>query len=61
MPSIEAQAPKPIIYVGVEFYRGTGEIARFLGIHERTVRRLLHNGKLPAKKDGIGTWVSDEF
>jgi excisionase family DNA binding protein len=45
------------ITVPIEFYRGVQEIADFLGIHERTARRLIQAGKIPAKKDGAGVWV----
>ena len=57
MPHREAQAPPTIIYVRVEFYRGVKTIAKFLGVHERTAQAFLHDGKIPAKKDGTGTWV----
>jgi excisionase family DNA binding protein len=43
--------------VHVEFYRGVKAIANFLGVHERTAQAFLHDGKIPAKKDGTGTWV----
>jgi len=57
MPQLEAQTLPPIIYVRVEFYRGAQAIAQFLGVHERTAQAFLHDGKIPAKKDGTGTWV----
>ena len=57
MPHREAPAPPTIIYVRVEFYRGIKAIAKFLGVHERTAQAFLHDGKIPGKKDGTGTWV----
>ena len=57
MPHREAPAPPTIIDVQVELYRGVKTIAKFLGVHERTAQAFLHDGKIPAKKDGTGTWV----
>jgi len=48
---------QPTITVPVEFYRGVKAIAKFLGVHERTAQAFLHDGKIPGKKDGTGTWV----
>jgi excisionase family DNA binding protein len=43
--------------VRLEFYRGIKEIANFLGLHPDTVAQKLREGKIPAKKDGLGRWV----
>ena len=56
MPPEEAKA-QPAIIVPLEFYRGVDEIARFLGIHERTVRKRIAAGKLPGGRDEAGTYV----
>jgi predicted site-specific integrase-resolvase len=40
-----------------EFYVGIKEIAKFLKLHWRTCARHLRQGKIPAKKDGLGRWV----
>ena len=57
MTHMEASAPPIIIYLRVEFYRGVKTIAQFLAVHERTAQGFIHDGKIPAKKDGTGTWV----
>ena len=33
------------------------DIVQVLGMHERTVRKLIAAGKLPVKKDETGAWV----
>ena len=45
------------IAVQIEFWRGIPAIAQMMGMHERTVRKLIAAGKLPVKKDESGTWV----
>lgn len=50
------EAPTTII-VQIEFWRGVPTIAQVLGMHERTVRKLIAAGKLPAKQDESGRWV----
>lgn len=45
------------IAVQIEFWRGVPVIAQVLGMHERTVRKLITAGKLPVKKDESGAWV----
>ena len=42
---------------GKEFFRGHKEIAQFLGVHPKTVQRWIKAGKIPVKRDGLGTWV----
>jgi len=49
--------PQINITIPIVFYHGVQEIADFLGYHERTARRLLQEGKIPAKKDEAGRWV----
>ena len=39
------------------FYIGVKEIAAFLKLHPKTAQKKLQEGKLPAKKDGLGRWV----
>ena len=48
---------QPTITVPIEFYRGVKAIAKFLEMHERTVKRLLEERRIPAKKDETGRWV----
>jgi hypothetical protein len=48
---------QPTITIPIEFYRGVKDIAGFLKMTPRSVRRLLNEGKLPAKKDETGRWV----
>jgi len=48
---------QPVVTVAIQFYCGTKAIAEFLNMTERTARRLLNSGKLPAKKDPMGRWV----
>jgi predicted site-specific integrase-resolvase len=43
--------------VPIEFYRGVKAIAKFLEMHPETVKKLLREGKIPAKKDETGRWV----
>jgi hypothetical protein len=50
-------SPQPTITVPIEFYRGVKAIAQFLDMHERTVKRLLLDRRIPAKKDESGRWV----
>jgi len=45
------------LYLNLKFFLGIQAIADFLRLHERTVRRLLREPKLPAKKDQAGRWV----
>lgn len=33
------------------------DIFQVLGMHERTVRKLIKAGKLPVKRDEAGVWV----
>ncbi len=49
--------PPPTITVPIEFYRGVKAIAKFLDMNERTVKRLLLERRIPAKKDDTGRWV----
>ena len=49
--------PATIIIQKIEFWRGVPVIAEVLGMHERTVRKLIAAGKLPVKKDASGAWV----
>ena len=48
---------QPTITVPIEFYRGIKAIAKFLEVHPDTVRKLLREGSIPAKKDDTGRWV----
>lgn len=48
---------QPTITVPIEFYRGVKAIAKFLDMNERTVKRLLMERRIPAKKDDTGRWV----
>ena len=57
MPQGEGSAVQPIITVPIEFYRGVKAIAKFLEMHPETVKKLLRDGKIPAKKDETGRWV----
>ena len=57
MPQGEGSAVQPIITVPIEFYRGVKAIAKFLEMHPETVKKLLREGKIPAKKDETGRWV----
>jgi excisionase family DNA binding protein len=43
--------------VQIKFYRGVKAIANFLEMHPDTVRKLIRQGKIPAKKDTSGRWV----
>lgn len=51
------ETPTTIIIQKIEFWRGVPVIAQVLGMHERTVRKLIAAGKLPVKKDETGAWV----
>ena len=57
MPRGEGSAVQPNITVPIEFYRGVKAIANFLEMHPQTVKKLLREGKIPAKKDETGRWV----
>lgn len=57
MPKGESTAGHPAITVPIEFHRGVQAIAKFLDLHERTVRKLIRAGKIPAKQDESGRWV----
>jgi len=57
MPQGEGSAVQPTITVPIEFYRGVKAIANFLEMHPQTVKKLLREGKIPAKKDETGRWV----
>jgi hypothetical protein len=48
---------QPTITVPMEFYRGVKAISRFLQMHPDSVRKLLREGSIPAKKDETGRWV----
>jgi hypothetical protein len=48
---------QPTITVPMEFYRGVKAIARFLEMHPDSVRKLLREGSIPAKRDETGRWV----
>lgn len=50
------ETPATII-VQIEFWRGIPTIAQALGVHERTVRKLIAKGELPVKRDASGAWV----
>jgi hypothetical protein len=52
-----APSPQPIVTVPIQFYRGIKAIAKFLEMHERTVKRLIVERRIPAKKDETGRWV----
>lgn len=43
--------------IRLEFYRGIKAIAAFLEVHPDTAYRLIHQGKIPARKDESGRWV----
>jgi len=45
------------VAVPIKFYRGVKAIANFLEMHPDSVRKLLREGKVPAKKDESGRWV----
>ncbi len=49
--------PQPTITVPIEFYRGVKAIAKFLDMHPDSVKKLLREGGIPAKKDETGRWV----
>lgn len=57
MPQGEGGTVQPIITVPIEFYRGIKAIAKFLEMHPDSVRKLLRDGSIPAKKDETGRWV----
>jgi excisionase family DNA binding protein len=48
---------RPTIPVPMKFYRGIKDIANFLEVHPDTARKLIREGKIPAKKDETGRWV----
>ncbi|MFZ5451510.1 MAG: hypothetical protein ACOZF2_06525 [Thermodesulfobacteriota bacterium] len=48
---------QPTITVPIQFYRGIKAIAKFLEMHPDRVRKLLRDGRFPAKKDNTGRWV----
>ena len=48
---------QPTITVPIEFYRGVKAIANFLELHPDTVRKLIREARIPAKKDETGRWV----
>jgi len=52
-----SSSSQPTITVPIEFYRGVKAIAKFLDMNERTVKRLLLERRIPAKKDDTGRWV----
>jgi len=52
-----SSSSQPTITVPIEFYRGVKAIAKFLDMNERTVKRLLMERRIPAKKDDTGRWV----
>ena len=52
-----SSSPQPTFTVPIEFYRGIKAIAKFLEMHERTVKRLIVERRIPAKKDETGRWV----
>jgi predicted site-specific integrase-resolvase len=43
--------------VPIKFYRGVKAIANFLEIRPETARKLIREGKIPAKRDKTGHWV----
>jgi len=43
--------------VKIEFHYGIKGIAAFLELHPETVKKLLRENRLPAKKDETGRWV----
>jgi predicted site-specific integrase-resolvase len=45
------------IAVQIKFYRGVKAIANFLDIHLDKARKLIREGKIPAKRDKTGRWV----
>jgi len=49
--------PQATITVPIEFYRGIKAIAKFLDMHPDTVKRLIMERRIPAKKDETGRWV----
>ena len=51
MPEIEV-IPSTCILHGLE------EIARYLRVHPRTVRRWIHDYALPAMQTPAGTWIT---
>ena len=57
MPPGEDSAVQSTITVPIEFYRGVKAIANFLEMHPQTVKKLLRESKIPAKKDETGRWV----
>jgi hypothetical protein len=52
-----SSSAQPTITVPMEFYRGVKAIARFLEMHPDSVRKLLREGSIPAKRDETGRWV----
>jgi hypothetical protein len=48
---------QPTITVPIKFYRGVKAIATFLELHPDTVRKLIREERIPAKKDETGRWV----
>jgi len=57
MPKGESAAGHPAITVPIKFYYGVKAISEFLELHEQTVKKLLKDGRIPAKKDETGRWV----
>jgi acyl-CoA hydrolase len=45
------------IVVQIKFYRGVKAIANFLEMLPDTARKLIREGKIPAKRDKTGHWV----
>jgi predicted site-specific integrase-resolvase len=45
------------IAVQIKFYRGVKAIANFLEMRPETARKLIREGKIPAKRDKTGRWV----
>ncbi|MEW6657184.1 MAG: hypothetical protein AB1424_00860 [Thermodesulfobacteriota bacterium] len=48
---------QPTVTVPIVFYRGVKAIAKFLEMHPDSVRKLLREGSIPAKRDETGRWV----
>jgi predicted site-specific integrase-resolvase len=43
--------------VTIKFYRGVKAIANFLKMDPETAKKLIREGKIPAKRDKTGRWV----
>lgn len=57
MPEEGGAGEHVAVVVPIKFYRGVKAIANFLEMDPETARKLIREGKIPAKRDKTGRWV----